>query len=619
MNNSETKTSPYAGQFRYKYLSSLLVRLEEKKHKLLKLSNRYSYSRLSILLGGFTLSLILFFTSSNLAALISFAIFILTLAVTAHFHGKLDNGIKKLDVWIKIKETHIARLNLDWGNIPKINYVSGDKLNPIEKDLNLAGEGSLHQLINTGTSVQSMSLLRTWLNNKTPVPAEITERQSLVRELIPLVRFRDKLILNSFLFSIREFNGEKLLTILSKKDLLKKSFKLIFASLIILAPINILLFVLFLNGIIPAYWGITLLIYIALFHQGNKDKDKLVNEAVYLSDELGKLGVVFEFLEEYKYHKNSRLCKLCEPFLTFKERPSFLINKIKNSMDIMRIRKGNPFVWTLIRIVYPIDFYYNAKLVKYKNLVAGHIDTWLEAWYKLEAISSLANFAYLNPEYNFPKIIETENNNKIVLSGKNFGHPLIKKENKICNDFLFDPEGEIAIITGSNMSGKSTFVRTLGMNLSLAYAGSVVNAEQFEVSPLRIFTCINVSDSVIDGISYFYAEVKRLKSLLNEINASEIPVFFLIDEIFRGTNNIERLKGSSAFIKKLAQTNSIGAVATHDLELIKLSGQITKVRNFHFKEDITNGKMIFDYKLNEGPCPTTNALKIMKLEGLPVD
>ncbi len=107
--------------------------------------------------------------------------------------------------------------------------------------------------------------------------------------------------------------------------------------------------------------------------------------------------------------------------------------------------------------------------------------------------------------------------------------------------------------------------------------------------------------------------------MLDEIEKSEYPVFFLIDEIFRGTNNIERLKGSSMFIKKLAETNAVGAIATHDLELVKLSETISKVKNYHFKEEVENGKMLFDYKINPGPCPTTNALKIMKLDGLPVE
>jgi DNA mismatch repair ATPase MutS len=169
------------------------------------------------------------------------------------------------------------------------------------------------------------------------------------------------------------------------------------------------------------------------------------------------------------------------------------------------------------------------------------------------------------------------------------------------------------------MSGKSTFIRTLGVNISLAYAGSVVNADYLELSLFDLFSCIKVNDSLQESISFFYAEVKRLKALLDEIDKSQYPVLFLIDEIFRGTNNIERFKGSSMYIKKLVGTNAIGAVATHDLELVKLSGESVKVNNYHFKEEIINGEMVFDYKINPGPCPTTNALKIMKLAGLPVE
>ena len=152
------------------------------------------------------------------------------------------------------------------------------------------------------------------------------------------------------------------------------------------------------------------------------------------------------------------------------------------------------------------------------------------------------------------------------------------------------------------MSGKSTFIRTLGINLSLVYAGGVVNAEEFEVSLFDLFTCIKINDSLKESISFFYAEVKRLKALLDEIEKSDYPVFFLIDEIFRGTNNIERLKGSSMYIKQLAKSNAVGAIATHDLELVKLSETIGKVRNYHFKEEVENGKMLFDYKINIRPA-----------------
>ncbi len=604
------------------YLSGLIIKLNSKKDVLQKLSTKYSNYRLLVLVIEVISFFVLFFLWSDISALVSIATFLAVFAVIAHFHNKLDNGIKKFELWIKIKTVNLARLTLDWKNIPGIDYAAGDdlphKLESNEIDLNLAGDESLHQLINTSSSLQAKSLLREWLNVKNPSVGEIIKRQNLVRELIPLSGFRDKLILNSTLASKTDFNGRMLFKLLNEKDHLPKSFRLIFGIMIVLALVNILLFLLFLENILPAYWGITTLVYVALFHFGNKQKDRLLDEAEYISDELEKIGSIFQFLEKYNYKEGSNLSELCKPFKVKQEQPSVLINKIKNAVGFLRIRKGNPFVWNMFRAVFPVDLYFKVKMNTYKSLVLDKYSSWLETWYKIEALSSLANFAYLNPGYAFPEIIESKEN-QILFKGKGLGHPLIKKENKICNDFTFSPRGEIAIITGSNMSGKSTFIRNLGVNISLAYAGSVVNAEELKVSLFRLFTCIKVSDSVIDGISYFYAEVKRLKALLEEIEKTEYPVIFLIDEIFRGTNNIERLKGSSSFIKKLAETSSIGAIATHDLELVKLADEISKVRNYHFKEEIKDGRMIFDYKLNNGPCPTTNALKIMRLEGLPVE
>ena len=169
------------------------------------------------------------------------------------------------------------------------------------------------------------------------------------------------------------------------------------------------------------------------------------------------------------------------------------------------------------------------------------------------------------------------------------------------------------------MSGKSTFLRTLGVNLCLAYIGGPVNANDMRVIPMRLFTCIQISDSLSNGISYFYAEVQRLKKLLEALQKEDdFPLFFLIDEIFRGTNNKERRIGSRAYVQSLIQGRGVGVISTHDLELVKLADEISGIRNFHFREDVRDERMVFDYRLRPGPCPTTNALKIMQLEGLPV-
>ncbi len=176
------------------------------------------------------------------------------------------------------------------------------------------------------------------------------------------------------------------------------------------------------------------------------------------------------------------------------------------------------------------------------------------------------------------------------------------------------------LITGSNMSGKSTFLRTLGINQVLAFAGAPVNAATMKTGLMRLFTCIQVSDSLADGFSYFYAEVRRLKILLDLLeDDAALPVFYLIDEIFRGTNNQERRIGSQSYLRALIRAKGSGVVSTHDLELAKLSNTHNNIINFHFRDDVRDGKMYFDYQLRPGPSPSTNALKIMKNEGLPVD
>jgi len=154
----------------------------------------------------------------------------------------------------------------------------------------------------------------------------------------------------------------------------------------------------------------------------------------------------------------------------------------------------------------------------------------------------------------------------------------------------------------------------------LAYAGGPVDAAVFRTNLLRLFSCLNVSDSVTDGISYFYAEVKRLKWLLAELEAADgPPLLYLIDEIFRGTNNRERYIGSRSYIRTLVGQAGAGLIATHDLELVKLADELDQIKNYHFREEVVAGRMAFDYRLRPGPCPTTNALEIMRLEGLPVE
>jgi DNA mismatch repair ATPase MutS len=272
----------------------------------------------------------------------------------------------------------------------------------------------------------------------------------------------------------------------------------------------------------------------------------------------------------------------------------------------------------ILNALLPWNLHVARRLNRYKGEIDRSLPQWLEVWFELEALGSLAGFAYLNPENAFPEIIAATEA-QVIFEANALGHPLIPYPERVCNDFSLAGPGSIDLITGSNMSGKSTFLRTVGVNLRLAYAGGPVNATACRLSLLRLFSCLNVSDSVTDGISYFYAEVKRLRALLDELDQdASCPLLYLIDEIFRGTNNRERYLGSQAYIRALAGKSGMGLIATHDLELVKLADELPQLKNYHFRETVANGRMLFDYRLRPGPCPTTNALKIMELEGLPV-
>jgi len=376
------------------------------------------------------------------------------------------------------------------------------------------------------------------------------------------------------------------------------------------------LIVLAFRNLVPHVWPIAFLIYAGLSIAKQGRTTSAWGEVQDLEKALRRFRAVFQYLESRRFGGRPQLAQVCAPFLGPRKRPSAELKRVERIAWGLGLRTIGP-VWFLVNVLMPWDFFFTYRLEQLRNEISQLMPRWLDAWYELEALNSLANFAWLNPSYAFPEFVL----NSTLFDARGLGHPLIKAEHKICNDLELDEQRRIVILTGSNMAGKSTFLRTVGVNLCLAYAGAPVNAERLRTSLFRIFTCIKVSDSVQDGLSYFYAEVKRLKLLLSATETEDdLPVMFLIDEIFRGTNNRERHIGSHAFIRALSSgRNALGLIATHDLELTNLADEIPGIANFHFREEVGDGKMVFDYQLRPGPCPTTNALQIMRIEGLPVD
>jgi ABC-type multidrug transport system fused ATPase/permease subunit len=609
-------------QARLEALENQVGRLQRRIAILDSRSNRYSWIRVAIFFGGLLLSVFVYFLAGWELALVGVVLTLTIFNVVAYYHRKIERSLTRHKVWLQIKRTHVARMRLDWESIPAVRTPEPQMQHPFEIDLDITGKRSLHHLLNTAISYEGSQRLRQWLLNTAPDLEVLTRRQALVQELVPRTIFRDRLLLKSILSShnvAEQWEGKKLLNWLDEHTSTPSLLPLLFISLG-LSVLTIVLFLLTLSIQIPNYWLLALLLTI-LFLFGTKNRrGDLFEDAYYLRDAFAQLSSVFEYLETYRYRKGSNLQKLCEPFFVDRaHRPSTLLRKIARIATAATLSK-NLLLWIIINVLVPFDFYIAHRFNQYKVQIATDLPTWLDVWFELEALNSLATFAYLNPNYILPEIFSSEEQadaRPFLATG--LGHPLIPEEKKVVNDFAMNALGEIDIITGSNMSGKSTFLRTVGINLCLAYAGGPVNASSFSTLLFRVFTCIRISDSVNDGYSYFYAEVKRLKALLSELEqGNQVPLFCIIDEIFKGTNNRERLIGSYSYISALVGRNCLGLISTHDLELVKLADIFPEIQNYHFREEVVDGRMVFDYVLRPGPSPTTNALKIMEMEGLPV-
>jgi len=585
-----------------------------------RISYRYSWIRLVLFLAGLVTSGAAFYLIGIGLVLVSLSVFVFLFGIAVYYHRQINAGIDRHQVWLQIKLAHIARMGLDWEHIPTAFGYRPQHEHPFEADLDMVGERSLFRLMDTAVSYEGSQRLRAWLTMPVPDLQQTIRRQQLVRELAPLSLFRDKLVLNTTIApgAKRTWDAEQLTTWLERHtaDLSLPTW-LILTS--VLAALNILLFAIHRLGLIPPIWQVTFLLYLGLILAKSRTTGEVFDEAATLEDALRQLGAAFGQLERYAYHRTPHLKTLCAPFLDDRHRPSTYLARITRVVSAMGVR-GNPIAWFTLNALVPWDFFFTHRLNSHKAQLAQHAPTWMDIWFDLEALSSLANLAYLNPGYAFPDFLTDEHPKPpAVFDARRLGHPLIPDDEKICNDFIIAELGGVTIITGSNMAGKSVFLKTVGANQALAYAGGPVNAQSLKTSLFRLFTSIQVTDSVTDGISYFYAEVKRLKTLLSALESDHsLPLFFFIDEIFRGTNNRERLLGSRAFLRALVDKHGVGLIATHDLELTKLADQNPAIRNFHFRDAVVDGRMVFDYTLRAGPCPTTNALKIMEMEGLPV-
>lgn len=606
----------YTGKSLNKALQNQVRRIQTRVDSLEQLSSRLSAGRLAAFVGGLSIVYLAGQFGTEWMFWSTLLLFFGGFGWLMKKHKKIDQAIQKFSIWRSIRENHLARQTLDWTGIPPKAPSENYDDHPFAYDLDILGEHSLLQLMDTSTYQGSTDKLAEYLLTREPDPADIQKRQAIVKELVGMPQFRDRLHLLAELHNQQELEDDWSLKTLLKHLQQSKEVNYTLPLLVLgsLSVINFTLLTLYLLGIIAPYVIFSGVLYLVIYNFNSEKISGLYNESYQIEKLLSRFNAVLHFLEIYSYKADSNLKKYCQPFWSSDFSPSKYVKRIIRIAGAASSQQSE-IVWVLLNFLVPWDLYFAQKLSTYKQELAPKLSEWLTHFYELEAFSSMANFAWLHPHYSFSA---PDHNLEEPFEAQNLGHPLIPEEKKVTNDITIGNKGDILLITGSNMAGKSTFLRTMGINLAMCFAGAPVNASEFATIPFRLFSSINVTDSLDNGLSHFYAEVKRLRELLTLLTDNhETPVFFTVDEIYRGTNNRERLRGSEAFLKNVAGKNGIGLVSTHDLELAQLEESIPQLSNWHFAETLEDGKMSFEYKLKPGPCPTTNALKIMEMEGLP--
>jgi DNA mismatch repair ATPase MutS len=251
-------------------------------------------------------------------------------------------------------------------------------------------------------------------------------------------------------------------------------------------------------------------------------------------------------------------------------------------------------------------------LERWKHRNQKHVMAWFAALGELEAINSLSTLIFNHPEWCFPQLQEEH----FFIEGKDIGHPLIPVTSCVTNPVKIEHTGELMLVTGSNMAGKSTYLRSIGVNAVLAMTGAPVCASYFKMSPVQIISSMRIADNLEESTSTFYAELKKLKIIIDKVNNNE-KVFILLDEILRGTNSLDRHTGSAALIKQLIKHNAACIIATHDVELAGMKDQFPhNILNYHFDVQVSNDELYFDYRLKEGICKSLNASILMKKIGI---
>ncbi|MCX7923508.1 MAG: DNA mismatch repair protein MutS [Clostridia bacterium] len=580
--------------------------LEKEKKSLF---DNISNIRLFVFLAGAALTITAFVKGSLLHGFSTLMLGLIIFVLLVIKHYRTENELKRVRCMVEINKRYLGRVDGDWVNLKDYSQEFLDPQHSYTGDLDIFGHKSLFQWICTANTYYGRRGLKSLLEAPSKDIELIKKRQNAVKELGEKLDYCQKLQCEGMLTPERGNNPESLLSYAEDTSKLFRGEGVQYLFYVLPAA-TILSFVLFfLKGPVPLYIPMALLASQMIICAVGYKKTSLILNGVYgFKENLGVFKNLFTLIEDEEF-KDDYLIQLKSELSCKSMKASTQIKGLGRIADAIDLRYS-AIMYFILNFGLLWDYHCVFALEDWKKLYGKSIRKWFQAVGEYEALASISVIKQINPEWAFPSISEKG----LRISAISMGHPLISQDKRVCNDIHI--ENNSCVVTGSNMSGKTTLLRTIGINLVLAYCGAPVCANKLECSIMDIFTSMRINDDLSSGISTFYAELLRIKMIIDHTHKKQ-PMIFLIDEIFRGTNSKDRLIGAKSVLKNLNKSWIIGLISTHDFELCDLESEIHgRVKNYYFTEEYSNNEIKFDYKLRAGRCSTTNAKYLMRMVGI---
>ena len=544
-----------------------------------------------------SLSAYIAFTKDNLFFIASgIALIVFVYLVTKHLRLKQTENI--LQAKLSVNKTEIAVLNGTFSNLESGKEFT-DPEHYFSNDIDLFGIGSFFQYLNRTATNEGKKLLATILSSNDI--NNIEEKQKVIQELALKIKWRQHFTAVASLINTKtaipvivkwvHSYEQKLPTFLT---LFSYVFSAISIILICLLSFDVITFFVIL------VWFIIGLTTTAFFFKNIQD---LATETTKAKETFNQYHQLLAQIENEEF-TNSILKNKQAQIKQENKKASIIFKEFSKKLDAFD-QRNNIIIAVVGNGLFLWDIRNTIKIENWITTYKSTVEEWFNVVSFFDAQNSLANFVFNKPEYVFPIV----NNEKSVLNAVNLGHPLLNATKRIDNDFVIDNE-EFFIVTGANMAGKSTFLRAVSLAIVMSNTGLPICAENVEYNPVKLITSMRTSDSLNDDESYFYAELKRLKFIVNEIKTENY--FIILDEILKGTNSMDKAIGSKKFIEKLNKSNSTGIIATHDVSLCELSSEYMTIENYYFDAEIIDNELHFDYKMKNGVCKNMNASFLLK-------